>query len=160
MRYARLSKEQLEELHQEFIHFLATQSITADEWAEIKKNKPEVAEEEIDVFSDMIWEGVLNKVKFLEHFSKDQIHLFFLTEEKMHLIAIKVNQPEIDLLTNEGYKWLQENLMDDSVSFFNAEKDYTEDRNMDKFKIIEQGANITKGDLYNYFAKLLDKSKN
>ena len=160
MRYARLSKEQLEELHQEFINFLATQSITADEWAEIKKNKPEVAEEEIDVFSDMIWEGVLNKVDFLEHFSKDQIHLFYLTEEKMHLIAIKVNQPEINLLTSEGYKWLQENLMEDTVSFFNAEKDYTEDRNMDKFKIIEQGANITKGDLYNYFAKLLDKSGN
>ena len=160
MRYARLSKEQLEELHQEFINFLATQSITADEWAEIKKNKPEVAEEEIDVFSDMIWEGVLNKVEFLEHFSKDQIHLFYLTEEKMHLIAVKVNQPEINLLTSEGYKWLQENLMEETVSFFNAEKEYTEDRNMDKFKIIEQGANITKGDLYNYFAKLLDKSGN
>ncbi|WP_010522250.1 DUF6495 family protein [Aquimarina agarivorans] len=159
MKYARLSKEQLEDLHQEFINFLATQSITADEWSEIKNNKPGVAEEEIDVFSDMIWEGVLNKVEFLEHFSKDQIHLFFLTEEKMHLIAIKVNNKSIDLLTDEGYKWLQQNLMDDSVAFFNATKEYTEDKNIDKFKIIEQGANITKGDLYSYFAKLLDKKK-
>ncbi len=159
MKYTRLSKEQLEALHQEFINFLATQSITADEWADIKINKPEVAEEEIDIFSDMIWEGVLNKVEFLEHFSKDQIHLFFLTEEKMHLIAIKVKNKAINLLTDEGYKWLQQNLMDDSVAFFNATKDYTEDKNVDKFKIIEQGANITKGDLYAYFAKLLDNNK-
>ena len=155
MKYKRLSKEQLEELHKEFINFLATQSITGEEWADIKKNKPEVAEEELDVFSDLVWEGVLDKVEFLEHFSKEQILLFYLTEQNMNLVAIKVNNPDIDVLTNEGYKWLQENLLDDSVSFFNAEKEYTEDKNLDKFKIIEQGAHITKGDLYHYFAELL-----
>lgn len=158
MKYARLSKEQLEELHQEFINFLATQTITAKEWEHLKKNKPEVAEAEIDVFSDMIWEGVLNKVSFLEHFSKNQMHLFYLTEEKMHLIAIKVKKPEIDLLSQNGYTWLQNNLMDDSVSFFNAKKDYNDDKNLDKFKLIKEGAQITKGELYNYFAKLLDKN--
>ena len=51
MKYSRLTKEQLEELHQEFINFLATQSITADEWSDIKINKPEVAEEELDAVS-------------------------------------------------------------------------------------------------------------
>ncbi len=30
MKYTRLTKEQLEELHPEFINFLATQSITAE----------------------------------------------------------------------------------------------------------------------------------
>ena len=34
MKFTRLSKEQFEELHQEFINFLATQSITSDEWNE------------------------------------------------------------------------------------------------------------------------------
>ena len=72
MKYARLTKEQLEEMHQEFINFLATQSITADEWEKIKKEKPETAEEELDIFSDLIWEGVLNKVEYLEHFSPNQ----------------------------------------------------------------------------------------
>ncbi|MCB0467853.1 MAG: hypothetical protein KDC64_06540, partial [Aequorivita sp.] len=67
MKYARLTKEQFEELHQEFINFLATQSITADEWKKLKIEKPEVAEQELDIFSDLIWEGVLNKVKYLEH---------------------------------------------------------------------------------------------
>lgn len=159
MKYTRLSKEQLEELHTEFINFLATQSIDAKEWDTLKKEKPEVAEAEIDVFSDMIWEGVLNNVEFLEHFSKDQIHLFYLTAEKMHLIAIKVKNPEIDLLTKEGYTWLQKNLMDDAVSFFNAKKEYNEDKNLDKFKLIKEGAQITKGELYLYFAKLLESLK-
>lgn len=159
MKYKRLSKEQLEELHQEFINFLATQSITGEEWEQLKNNKPEVAEAEIDVFCDLVWEGVLNKVENLEHFSSDQIHLFYLTDEKMHLIAVKIKNQEVDLLTEEGYKWLQQNLLDDNVSFFNATKEYSEDKNADKFKLIEQGAQITKGELYRYFAKLLDRQK-
>ncbi len=36
-KYSRLTKEQFEELHQEFINFLATQSITGEEWKQIKK---------------------------------------------------------------------------------------------------------------------------
>ena len=31
MKYTRLTREQFEELHPEFINFLATQSITAEE---------------------------------------------------------------------------------------------------------------------------------
>ena len=92
MKYARLTKEQLEELHPEFINFLATQSITADEWATIKEKQPLVAEEEIDVFSDLVWEGVLTKAQYLEHISPNQMHLFFLRENNMALIAIKINK--------------------------------------------------------------------
>ena len=81
MKYARLTKEQFEELHQEFINFLATQSITADEWEDIKTNKPNVAEQELDTFSDLVWFGVLGKVEYLEHISPQQIHLFQCNEK-------------------------------------------------------------------------------
>ncbi len=155
MKYQRLSKEQLEELHVEFINFLATQSITADEWNDIKANNPNVAEEEIDVFSDLVWEGVLAGAQYLEHFSKDQIHLFKLQEDQMYLVAIKVNNEVIDITTAEGYNWLRENLLNDEVVFYNASKEYGSDKNLDKFKLIQQGANITKGELYNYFTKLI-----
>ncbi len=154
MKYRRLTKEQLEELHQEFINFLATQSITAQEWEEIKTEQPAVAEEEIDIFSDLVWEGALNKAQFLEHFSKDQIHLFELRDTDMQLIAIKVNTPDINLTSKEGYDWLKNNLLNDDVVFYNASKDYSEEPNMDKFELILKGANITKGDLYKYFENL------
>ncbi len=159
MKYQRLSKEQFEELHVEFINFLATQSITADEWDEIKNNKPEVAEDELDVFSDLVWEGVLNKAKYLEHFSKDQIHLFELQESQMQLIAVKINNETIDITTPEGYDWLRNNLLNDEVVFYNASKEYSDDKNLDKFKLIQQGANITKGDLYCYFEKMVSNQE-
>ncbi|GGD28136.1 DUF6495 family protein [Hyunsoonleella pacifica] len=156
MKYRRLTKEQFEELHQEFINFLATQSITADEWANLKANKPEVAEMELDVFSDLIWEGVLNKAEYLEHFAPQHMYLFNLREEKMHAIVVNVKNDSIDITTKEGYSWLRENLMDDSVEFLQADKDYSEDKNLDKFKMIEQGASITKGELYHYFDNLIN----
>ncbi len=156
MKYARLTKEQLEELHKEFINFLATQSITADEWATIKEKQPHVAEEEIDVFSDLVWEGVLTKAQYLEHISPNQMHLFFLGEEKMALIAVKINKEGIDITTSEGYNWLKENLGNDDVVFMSASKEYSEDRNADKFKLIKEGAVITRGDLYKWFERFVD----
>lgn len=155
MKYARLTKEQFEELHKEFINFLATQSITADEWQDIKLNKPDVAEQELDVFSDLVWEGVLSKVKYVEHISRQQIHLFNLNESNMHVIGIKLKNA-IDLTTTDGFNWLRENLMDDDVEFMQAKKDYAEDRNLDKFKLIQQGGAITKGELFQYFNQLIN----
>ncbi|WP_412560435.1 DUF6495 family protein [Winogradskyella sp. MIT101101] len=155
MKYARLTKEQFEELHQEFINFLATQSITADEWEDIKKNKPEVAEQELDVFSDLVWYGVLDKVEYLEHISPNQIHLFKCKEKDMHLIALKVKENKVDLTTKDGFQWLRDNLLSDDIEFFNAKKDYSDDKHLDIFKLIQQGANITKGELFQYFEKLI-----
>ena len=155
MKYARLTKEQCEEMHQEFINFLATQSITADEWAKIKKEKPQVAEEEMDVFSDLIWEGVLNKVEYLEHFSPNQIFLFQITEVTINLIAVKIENEAIDITTREGYQWLQTNLMDETVNIYTSTKAMSDDRNKDIFALIKQGANITKGELYRYFENVV-----
>lgn len=157
MKYARLTKEQFEELHQEFINFLATQSITADEWTDIKKNKPQVAEEELDIFSDLVWEGVLNKVEFLEHISPQQLMMFRISQTHLDLIAIKIDNPQIDITNRYGYKWLQQNIQDDSVSLYTSTKAIKDDRNKDIFALIQQGASITKGQLFTYFSDLLEE---
>ncbi|MDE3740695.1 DUF6495 family protein [Maribacter polysaccharolyticus] len=156
MKYTRLTKQQLEELHQEFINFLATQSITAEEWEHIKANKPEVAEEELDVFSDLIWEGVLNKVTYLENVSALQMHLFELTDKEMKLISVKVMNPDIDLTTKVGFGWFKKNWQSDFVEYLTASKAYGEDKNLDKFNLIQQGAVITKGDLYQWFNNMIE----
>ncbi|MEE9364314.1 MAG: DUF6495 family protein [Cellulophaga sp.] len=157
MKYTRLSKEQLEELQQEFINFLATQSITGEEWKKLKKEKPEVAEDEIDIFSDLVWEGLLTKVEFVENISAQQMHLFCLTEKEMKLISVKVMNPEIDLKTTEGFSWFKRNYQSDFVEYLTASKAYTEDKNLDKFNLIKQGAIITKGELYKWFDAIIGK---
>ena len=155
MKYARLTKEQFENLHQEFINFLATQSITGDEWTALKQNNPEVAEQELDVFSDLVWEGALNQAQFLENISAKILFLFKLEVSEISLISLKVLDETKDITSKEGYAWLQKNYMNDGVEFFTATKAYTEDRNLDIFKLIQQGALITKGQLFEFFEKIL-----
>ena len=158
MKYQRLTKEQFEELHQEFINFLASQSITGEEWEKIKKEKPEVAEQELDVFSDLIWEGVLNKVEFLEHFSPQRMFLFKVEAEVISLISIEVENKGIDITSTAGYNWLQNNILDKSVNLYSSSKALTKDRNADIFALILQGASITKGELFSWFERFVDTS--
>ena len=156
MKYRRLTQQQLEELRPEFVNFLATQSITGEEWKNLKEDKPAVAEDEIDVFSDLVWEGVLTKVDFLENVSAQHMHLFHCAEKEVKLISVKVMNPDVDLTTSVGFNWFKKNWQSDFVEYLTAAKAYTEDRNVDKFKLIEQGAVITKGDLYQWFETMID----
>lgn len=155
MKYARLTKQQLEELQPEFVNFLASQTITAEEWGTLKKEKPQVAEDELDVFSDLIWEGVLTKVVYLENISAQQMHLFHLEEKEMKLLSVKVMNPDVDLTTELGFGWFKKNWQSDFVEYLTASKIYTEDKNLDKFNLIKQGAVITKGDLYKWFDNII-----
>lgn len=155
MKYTRLTKEQFEELHQEFINFLATQSITAQEWEDIKTKQPEVAEEELDIFSDLVWEGVLQKAEYLENIAPQQIFLFKLEDVHMSLIGVKVLDNSKNINTKEGYRWLQQNYMTDAVEFVTGTKKYSNDPQKDIFNLIQQGATITKGELYRFFEKLV-----
>ena len=124
MKYTRLTKEQFEELHQEFINFLSTQSIDKAEWDKIKTEKPEVAEQELDVFSDLIWEGVLTNAKYVEHFSKSHIFLFHCHEKELRTIIIKALVPEVDFLTQSGLQWLSDNLFTDTVELHTGKKEF------------------------------------
>ena len=155
MKYARLTKEQFDELEEEFINFLATQSITAEEWRSLKAEKPEVAEEELDIFSDLVWEGVLSKVNYLENISEQHMHLFHCAEKEMNLISVKILNPDIDLGTKEGFGWFRKNWQSDFVEYLTASKAYSEDRNLDKFELIQKGAVITKGALYQWFDEVI-----
>ena len=156
MKYTRLTKEQFEELHEEFTRFLATRSITHDDWVVMKAANPDGAEEELDLFSDLVWEGVLRKVDYLENISAQHMHLFYADDKEIRLIAVKVMNPEIDLTTREGFGWFRKNWQSDFVEYLSANKAYSEDRSKDLFELIKQGAVITKGALYQWFEEVME----
>lgn len=155
MKYTRLTKEQFEEMQEEFATFLATQQITAAEWQEIKAKTPEVAEQELDVFSDLVWEKVLQKVTFLDKIDAQNAFLFQVQETGIHLVVLKVSNSTIDLTTTEGMQWLTTNYKDAAVEIFQANKKFSADKLADIFQLIQQGSAISDGTYYNFFAKLL-----
>ena len=156
MKYARLTKEQFEELHPEFIHFLASQSIDKAEWDLIKVNKPEVAEQELDVFSDLIWEGVLTKADYLEHFSKNHIFLFQCFDTYVNSIVLKSLVPEVNFLTKDGLQWLSDNMFTETIEMKIGKKVFTEERNASIFALIQQGAILSDGQLYQQINSIIE----
>jgi len=148
MKYKRLTKEQFEALHQEFSNFLATQSIDKTEWDKIKSDKPEVAEQELDIFSDLIWEGVLTNANYLEHFSKNHIFLFHCQEKLIQSIVLKSLEPNVDFMQKEGLQWLSDNMFTEAVEIHIGKKEYQEERNTAIFDLISQGAILSDGQLY------------
>jgi hypothetical protein len=148
MKYKRLTKEQFEALHKEFSNFLATQSIDKTEWDSIKANKPDVADQELDVFSDLIWEGVLTNAHYLEHFSKNHIFLFHCQEKLIQSIVLKSLEPQVDFMQKEGLQWLSDNMFTDTVEIHIGKKEYQTERNKAIFDLITEGAILSDGQLY------------
>ena len=158
MKYTRLTKEQFEALHTEFSNFLASQQIDKKEWDDIKANKPEIADQELDVFSDLIWEGVLSNAKFLEHYSKNHIFLFKILDHEMITIVIKSNQNDVNFLTKEGLNWLAENLFTNNIELKTGAKAFETERNLSIFEFIKQGSILSDGALFNQINDILNKA--
>ncbi len=156
MKYTRLTKEQFEELNQEFSTFLATQTIDKAEWDVLKKEKPEVAEQELDVFSDLVWEGVLSRAEYLEHFSKNHIFLFQCFDTYVQSIVLKSLVPETDFLTKDGLQWLSDNMFTETIEMKTGKKVFTEERNSSIFQLIQQGAFLSDGQLYKQINSIIE----
>ena len=73
----------------------------------------------------------------------------------MKLVSVKILNPEIDLRTKVGFGWFKRNFQSDYVEYLTASKAYPDDKNADKFDLIQQGAVITKGELYQWFDQII-----
>ena len=157
MKYTQLTKEQFEELHEEFAVFLAAQSIDVKEWDTIKKDKPELADKELNIFSDFVWEKVLDKANYLEHFSSDTLNLFKCNESNMQRVVVKVKKEEINLLDEKDFNWFLDNSKDASIEYLKGNKTYSKERNNDIFELIQQGAVVSKGELFEGILKIISQ---
>lgn len=156
MKYTRLTKEQLETLHHEFARFLATQSIDRKEWETLKTTKPEVVEQELDVFSDLIWENVLSNAQFLDHFSSSHVFLFQCFDNEMHSIIIKSLHPNMDLTSKDGLEWLNQNMFGEEIEIHLGKKKYENERNLAIFEMIQQGAQLNEGTFYTQLNQVIN----
>lgn len=155
MKYSKLSKEQFEELHEEFAVFLAAQSIDEKEWSNIKEEKPELADKELEVFSDFVWEKVLSKANYLEHFSNDSLNLFKCGEKDIQRIVVKVNKEGVNLLKSPDFEWFLDNSKDPRIDYLKGKKDYGTERNLEIFDLIQKGSVVSDGKLFDAIFQML-----
>ncbi len=148
MKFKRLTQEELDELKHEFIQFLASNSITADDWEDIKQNKPEKAEDLIAIFSDIVYQKSLEKIEYLEFVEKAEIKTFYFGDQEAEMVGLKVEGQDVDLtdqqtvqqLANEGSKDAST-----SVELFRGNKEYSQEREEEIFHLMEAGAQPSDG---------------
>lgn len=155
MKYQQLTKEQFLELHKEFAEFLATQQIDVKEWNKIKIENPSTAEEELNIFSDVVWEDVLTKTEYLDHISENHINLFKCESDVMVRIFIKLNNTQKSFLKTEDFQGFLKNPLGEDFDYFKAEKKYTKERNLELFELIEMGSQISNGELFSAINQLV-----
>ncbi|NQX82027.1 MAG: hypothetical protein HRT66_08565 [Flavobacteriaceae bacterium] len=148
MKYRLLTKEQFEELNFEFSKFLASQKIDKDQWEDYKKDNPKIVAQELEIFSDMVWDSTLEKVEYLEHYSEKSFNLFRFEEKGMSRILVEVNKEGINLIENEGFDWFIKNNKDSCVEYSTGFKKYSKGKKQDAFDLIEMGSVISEGNIY------------
>lgn len=156
MKYRLLSKEQFEEMHKEFATFLAAQKIDKNDWSKIKEEKPKKAITQLEHFSDLVWEEVIKRTEYLEHYSKDSINLFHCLPEHIDRIVVRVAKEGINLQEKEGFDWFIDHSNDNAVQFFKGQKPYLNSRNDEIFQLIEQGAILANKTLFTSVERLIN----
>lgn len=155
MKYRQLTTEQLEALHEEFSKFLATQQVDAKEWDTMKKENKQMAIDEVNLFSDIVWEDVLNKADYIDHISDKHLNLFKCTSKEMIRIHVKIENEHASFLSKSDFEEFLSDPLHANYQYFKASKKYSSDRNLELFKLIEMGAQISDGQLFKQIAQLI-----
>ena len=149
MKYKRLSNEELKALEKEFVNFLSSAQITAQDWEKMKKNEIQKAEELIEVFSDMVYDKVTTKIKFLEYRDKKTLNIFNCTDDKIVLIGLRVKEHSPLDLTDPNV-FTQWNSTDtNAVNVIKTEKKYIKERGVEVFELLQTGCLVSDDRLFN-----------
>lgn len=148
MKYRRLTTEEFEQMHEEFSVFLATQGIDKDKWDELKSKEIEKAEEVMDIFSDVVFEKALEKCEYVERIHATEIMAVRFDEKEAFMILVKVNDPTIDLLSQDWKEVLPQLQEANKLEFFRGKKEYNTLREMEMFELMKQGAYMADDTLY------------
>ncbi|MGB3466380.1 MAG: DUF6495 family protein [Cyclobacteriaceae bacterium] len=144
--YRRLTIEELEPLEKEFVDFLVVNGITAPDWVKLKEETPEKGEEMVDLFSEVVFEGIFRKVKFLEIRSNRFIHAYQCLENKMILVGMESSDPGLDLSKGDLHEITGQSVS--SISLFMTEKPYDKKREHELYDMTVKGCEISEGQLF------------
>ncbi|MFK7900714.1 MAG: DUF6495 family protein [Cyclobacteriaceae bacterium] len=140
-KFRLLTADELQEFEQEFVNYLVVNGITAEDWVKMKEKSPKEASQIVDVFSDVIFEGVFQKAKFMDLRLEKEIRSYQCLADKLVVVVLTS--------TDEGVNFLEESsTIPSQAKIITAEKKYIEDRSVELFKLSQQGAEVSDGSLF------------
>lgn len=159
MKFRRLNAEELDSLEQDFIKFLASNTVTADDWKSMQKNSPEKAEDMIDVFSDIVFEKILGNIKFMQHRFPQELRVYKFDDKEASAIVLRFKSEGLDLTSNEDVQGVATGKIDLSKfapEVLHGTRPYRSSRKEEMFVLMEQGAKPCKEAFWLSIAKMLN----
>jgi hypothetical protein len=159
MKFRRLKAEELDSLEEDFIQFLASNTVTADDWKSMQNNDPEKADEMIDVFSDVVWEKILGNIKFMQHRFPQELRVYKFDENEASAIVLRFKSDGIDLTDNDDVQGIASGKIDltkFSPEVLHGTRPYRSNRKQEIFVLMEQGAKPCKEAFWLSIAKMLN----
>ena len=153
--YRLLTSEELKALEKEFIDYLIVNGIDADSWMQLKAENPEETSKIVELFSDVVFEKILRKAKYLVFVNDGYHYSFYYGEDKAHLYILKfqdVRYSSDPSNLKEIMNFLNSNL--NKLELQLQVKDYKKTREQELFDMIESGCIIEGGEIFQFCAKL------
>jgi len=146
--YRLLSLEELTELEKEFVEYLVLNGITAEDWVRMKEEDKAGAEQIIELFSDVVFEGILRKVNYLEYRAENFVHAFQCLPDKLVLVAMETEDEENVNFLDSAF--IAEATLNPPDKLFvrTSSKTYSKTRELELFDMIQAGCTISDGGLF------------
>jgi hypothetical protein len=146
--YRSLSLEELTELEKEFVEYLVLNGITAEDWVKMKEKNKAGAQQIVDLFSDVVFEGIMRNVKYIEYRSEKFVHAFQCHLEELVLVAMEANDEAGVNFLNPTF--IQEATVNPPEKLFvrTSSKPYSKRRELELFDMVQAGCVISDGGLF------------
>jgi Family of unknown function (DUF6495) len=153
-KYRALNSIELEALQEDFIKFLVLNGITAQDWLSIKENQPLVSNGLIEAFSDVVFEGIVRKVDYLEYSDPSGFKIFKCDVDEITLIGLEnvSNVPNDFRDLNLFFEHVRTH--PESFTIFKTSKKYFPDKSTEIFKMISSGAIVSNKTWYETLEKM------
>jgi hypothetical protein len=162
MRFRLLTDEELADVKPEFYRFLAANGAGEQDWNEFQKTDPAKATRILEMFSDLVFDRVLQKAVYLERRSAHRLEAIHAEAGKMTLLGLVIEgKTHLDFTKNDDPQVLftQMQLSGARPRLMQAEKVYPKNREESLFRQLEQGFRISReGELYQLLGALVKTS--
>lgn len=145
IKYRRLSKEEFELLESDFVRFLASNSIQAQDWQKLKSDSPDRVDELLDIFSDTVLEKVYTKAEYLTIVKPTEFHAFKMGDRSANLVGVRFKNTDLNLLRDNLIETIfgsEETFLRHQPELFALDKKYSKPKAEEVFFLIKQGADV------------------
>ncbi len=92
MDFPCLSMEALVPLEKEFVSFLIVNGIDGPAWEQLNQNNPKHSQELVQLFSNIVWEKIIQETTYLKRSSDNEVSMVFVGENSGKLYVKNQSQ--------------------------------------------------------------------